>query len=203
MGIKERRERQRQATREAILAAAREIARSEGWDAVTIRRVAARIEYSAPVIYEYFQSKDDLLAEIQRQGFELLADMMRQTAEQTGDKLDRLFRMADVYWRFAHDRAELYRIMHGWESASLPLETTFAGANIPAGVVLEALQEWATGEGFALSDPDGAVEVIWALMHGMISIETMGRTDNEARSRQLCFQAMHDLFAAWKARNGR
>lgn len=203
MGIKERRQRQKQATREGILSAAREIARSEGWDAVTIRRVAAQIEYSPPVIYEYFQGKDDLLAEIQRQGFELLAEMMRQSAEQTGDKLDRLFRMADTYWRFAHDQAELERIMHGWESASLPLETTFAGANIPAAVVLEALQEWAESEGFTLTDPEGAVEIVWALMHGMLSIETMGRTDGESRSKQLCFQAIHDLLAAWKARNGR
>jgi hypothetical protein len=128
--------------------------------------------------------------------------MLRQTAEQTGDALDRLFRMADVYWRFAHDQAELYRIMHGWESASLPLETTFAGANVPTAVVLEALREWAESEDFALSDPDGAVEVIWALLHGMITIETMGRTDSESRSRQLCFQAIRDLLAAWKAGNG-
>ena len=69
MGIKERRQRQRQQLREGILAAAREIASEEGWRAVTIRKIAAIIEYSPPVIYEYFDSKDEILLELMRQGY--------------------------------------------------------------------------------------------------------------------------------------
>ena len=69
MGIRERRQRQRQELRGGILAAAREIASTEGWRAVTIRRIAERIEYSPPVLYEYFDSKDDILLELARMGY--------------------------------------------------------------------------------------------------------------------------------------
>src|SRR5215831_17182373 len=61
MGFKERRDRERTEMRQAILHAASEIAAQEGWHAVTIRRVAERIEYSPPTIYEYFESKEALL----------------------------------------------------------------------------------------------------------------------------------------------
>ena len=66
MGIKERRERQRREVRGGILDAARGIAVAEGWRSVTIRKIAERIEYSPPVIYEHFDSKDELVAEYLR-----------------------------------------------------------------------------------------------------------------------------------------
>ncbi|MBD0354009.1 MAG: helix-turn-helix transcriptional regulator, partial [Rubrobacteraceae bacterium] len=69
MGIKERRERQRRELRSSILSAAREIASEEGWGAVTIRKIAGRIEYSPPMLYGYFDSKEDILLELVRMGY--------------------------------------------------------------------------------------------------------------------------------------
>src|SRR5687768_16278471 len=60
MGIKERREREKQVTRQSILTAAHRIARQEGWPALTIRKVADEIEYSTPMIYEYFTNKEEI-----------------------------------------------------------------------------------------------------------------------------------------------
>src|SRR3712207_8244951 len=81
LGIKERRQRQRQQLRDGILAAAREVARAEGWPAVTIRRIAARIEYSPPVIYEYFDSNEDLLLELVRMGYAGQLEAVESAAE--------------------------------------------------------------------------------------------------------------------------
>ena len=64
MGIKERRDRERQEIKQAILTAAREIAAVEGWQSVTIRKVAERIEYSPPTIYEHFANKEAILLEL-------------------------------------------------------------------------------------------------------------------------------------------
>jgi len=71
MGIEERRDRERQEMKQAILAAARDIAAQEGWQAVTIRKVADRIEYSPPMIYGHFENKDAVLLELMREGFRL------------------------------------------------------------------------------------------------------------------------------------
>src|SRR6266849_4709924 len=69
VGSKQRRERECQELRQAILSAARDIAAREGWQEVTIRKIAEAIEYTPPIIYEYFASKEALLLELLREGF--------------------------------------------------------------------------------------------------------------------------------------
>jgi AcrR family transcriptional regulator len=66
----ERKPRNREQIRSGILKTAKSIARQEGWQAVSIRKIADAIEYSAPIIYEYFDSKDVLLDEIRSEGFD-------------------------------------------------------------------------------------------------------------------------------------
>ena len=69
MGIKERQERDREAVRRAILDAARELFVTEGYQNVSIRKIAERIEYSPAAIYGYFSSKDDIFFALAEEGF--------------------------------------------------------------------------------------------------------------------------------------
>jgi AcrR family transcriptional regulator len=64
-----RRDRERATARESILSAARDLARREGWDAVTMRRLAEEIEYSANFAYRYFTGREDILLALVRDGF--------------------------------------------------------------------------------------------------------------------------------------
>ena len=64
MSIAERKERQRAERYERIVAAARELAEAEGWDAVTTRRLAELIEFSQPVLYSHFKGKADIMAAV-------------------------------------------------------------------------------------------------------------------------------------------
>src|SRR5690349_16811170 len=108
-----RRERRRREVREAILAAARAIAREEGWGAVTIRKVADRIDYRSPVLYEHFASKEDLQLALLRDGFRDLQGRMEAAATTTDDPAQALHRIVRAYWTFAEDSAELYQVMYG------------------------------------------------------------------------------------------
>src|SRR3979490_1044500 len=72
MGIKERQERDREAVRRSILDAARELFVAEGFQNVSIRKIAERIEYSPAAIYGYFPSKDDIFFALAEEGFRLL-----------------------------------------------------------------------------------------------------------------------------------
>jgi AcrR family transcriptional regulator len=73
---RQRRERERVAARASILSAARDLARREGWDAVTMRRLADEIEYSANFAYRYFSGRDDILLALVRDGFAQLRESM-------------------------------------------------------------------------------------------------------------------------------
>src|SRR5713226_3356020 len=101
MGIKQRRERERQEIRQSILSAARAIAAEEGWQAVTTRKVADRIEYSQPTIYEYFENKEAILLALLHQGFEDMLAAMQTARAQHEQPEEQLLAMTRAYWSFA------------------------------------------------------------------------------------------------------
>ena len=72
MGVKERQEREREAVARAILDAARELFVAEGYQNVSIRKIAEKIEYSPAAIYGYFPSKDDIFLALAEEGFRML-----------------------------------------------------------------------------------------------------------------------------------
>jgi AcrR family transcriptional regulator len=72
LGVKERQEREREAVARAILDAARELFVAEGYQNVSIRKIAEKIEYSPAAIYGYFESKDDIFLALAEEGFRML-----------------------------------------------------------------------------------------------------------------------------------
>ncbi|HTH03619.1 MAG TPA: TetR/AcrR family transcriptional regulator [Vicinamibacterales bacterium] len=72
MGVRERQEREREAVARAILDAARELFVAEGYQNVSIRKIAEKIEYSPAAIYGYFESKDDIFLALAEEGFRML-----------------------------------------------------------------------------------------------------------------------------------
>ena len=197
---KERRERQKIETRDGILNAARQLARQEGWGAVTIRRIADAIEYTPPIVYEYFASKEALLQELQAQGFARLADAMQSALSAETNARQRLFCAAEAYVDLAYAEPELYQLMHGSSSAAVSLDITLAQAT-PVGDSMEStLKDWAAAEGVTLTDLPSAVDMIWGLLHGLVSVEMLGRiSGGQERVKQLAAQGTAALLASWMA----
>ena len=73
MGTSERKDRERQAVRDSILDAARDLFVAEGYRNVSIRKIAERIEYSPAAIYSYFEGKDDIFYALAEEGFRRLS----------------------------------------------------------------------------------------------------------------------------------
>src|SRR4051795_5226418 len=99
MGIKERQERDREAVRRAILDAARDLFVTEGFQNVSIRKIAERIEYSPAAIYGYFPSKDDIFFALAEEGFRLLGDPGSETGRAHLQALPPVERVHKVFWR--------------------------------------------------------------------------------------------------------
>lgn len=198
MGTKERRERERNELRQGILAAARAIAAEEGWQAVTIRKVAEQIEYSPPMIYEYFENKDAILFELEREGFrQLLAAL--QVAQASTDAADaRLLNMALAYWEFALGNPELYQVMNGMGGVPFCIDNKIPEADHVFAIVWEALDEYTNATGTSLHDLEGAVKIVWALLHGLVSL-TMSEQIAGGRERgaYLVERGVRTLLAAW------
>jgi AcrR family transcriptional regulator len=110
MGIKERQDRDRQAVRDAILDAARELFLTEGYRHVSIRKIAERIEYSPAAIYSYFPSKDDIFFALAEEGFRRLDTHIRAAGDRP-DPLDEVRACWWAYYRFSKEQREFFELM--------------------------------------------------------------------------------------------
>lgn len=104
------RERRFQRTRQAILDAALEIIREDGPGALNMRALAARSDYSAAGLYEYFGGKDEIIAEVCQQGHERLASHMRR-ADASLPIVDYLYEIGIGYIRFALENPDHFLLM--------------------------------------------------------------------------------------------
>ena len=117
MEVVERKQRPRAQTRASILHTAKDIARREGWQAVSIRKIADAIDYSPPVVYDYFDSKDQLLNEIRNEGFCYLRTEYERLVKLYRDPEKLLYEISLVQWKFATQQVELYQVMYNLDGA--------------------------------------------------------------------------------------
>ncbi|HYU79230.1 MAG TPA: TetR/AcrR family transcriptional regulator [Vicinamibacterales bacterium] len=110
MGIRERQDRERQAVRQAILEAARDLFITEGYRNVSIRKIAERIEYSPAAIYSYFPSKDDIFFALAEEGFRRL-DLKIRDLVAGDDPLEDVRRCWWAYYEFSKEHREFFELM--------------------------------------------------------------------------------------------
>lgn len=110
MGVKERRERQKQAVRQEILDAARELFIKDGYENVTMRKIADKIEYSPTTIYLHFNDKADLVHFLCEEAFVKLVDMFEKLGEDLSDPLLALKRCGRAYVDFGLKYPNDYKV---------------------------------------------------------------------------------------------
>ena len=171
MAIEDRRQRERIARRRLITATARTLAESEGWDAVTTRRLSAEIEYSQPVLYKHFGSMEDIVDAVALEGFGELAETLRAARTSSTAPDDEVGRVAAAFSSFAAKNTALYEAMF-----TRTTRLHFAAADTPAPLT-EAFGELraATATIAAGRDVDTLTEVLWAALHGLATLTRDGR----------------------------
>jgi AcrR family transcriptional regulator len=171
VSIQQRRERERAQRHDLIVAAARELAETEGWDAVTTRRLAERIEYSQPVLYSHFAGKDAIVTAVALQGFTELAEVLAvaRTGADTPERV--LAAVARAYVDFAAANPALYDAMFVLTS-DLPFADDSSPAPLRAGFdeLLATFRPLA-----AHRDLGTFTEVGWSALHGLVILDRAGR----------------------------
>lgn len=155
-------------TKEQLLLAARRLAAEQGWSSVTIRRLAERLDYTSPILYQHFDNKDALLRELVVVGFEQVAVDLRRAAEAPLDR--RLDALAQAYWDFAFSAPEVYQAMNGLDGVPFGTTETPEAAREAFSIFRAALESIAAAQGAKLARPDDAVTTLWAFLHGMVTL---------------------------------
>jgi AcrR family transcriptional regulator len=189
MSVADRRRRDRAHRHELIIAAARDLAEAEGWEAVTTRRLAALVEYSQPVLYSHFAGKDAIVRAVAIDGFAELAVRLRQARLGVDAPAPALRAVCSAYLAFAAARPALYQAMF-----VLPIDVKFASAETPSplraafGELVGALAPFD-------SDPGLRAEVTWAALHGLAVLSRGGRIPPDAQEQRIDLvvsQIVHD-----------
>ncbi|NEB40747.1 TetR/AcrR family transcriptional regulator [Streptomyces sp. SID14515] len=197
MSVQERKERERAGRERLIVATARELAEQQGWDAVTTRRLAERIEYSQPVLYSHFRGKREIIGAVALEGAAEMAGALRAatvaatTATATDGPRARVVALARAYLDFAADNPAVYDAMFqldgglafAQEDTPEPLKDAFAA-------LLETLGE-AAGGGV---HPALFTELFWASLHGLATLTRAGRLPPEDSERRV--ELLVDRLAA-------
>ena len=175
MGTRERRERERSELRGKILSAARELFAAKGYDAVTMRQIAARIEYSATAIYLHFRDKKAVMDALCDQDFLALAKRFRRIATIT-DPIERLRQAGRAYGDFALAHPNHYRLMFMTpHPPHLPEESAIEQGNPDQDAY--AFLKWTVAQAIAgrrlrpeLDDPALVSQLVWSGVHGVASL---------------------------------
>jgi AcrR family transcriptional regulator len=182
LGPRERREREREEIRTRILDAARDLFAAEGYEAVTMRRIAERIEYSPTAIYFHFKDKETLLHEICDADFLTLAHQLVETSK-IADPIEKLRATGHAYVRFGLNHPNHYRLMFMTPHPPLGEEHSVEKGNpeedayqFLEDIVSQAITEGRFHEG--LTDVDLLSQTIWAGMHGVVSLHIAKYNDN-------------------------
>ncbi|NTX00210.1 MULTISPECIES: TetR/AcrR family transcriptional regulator [Myxococcus] len=204
MGIKERREREKQATRQRILDAARELYVQEGYEAMTMRRVAEKIEYSATAIYVHFKDKAALIQELCAHDFLRFAEVLNKVAK-VKDPVERLRKMGRAYIDFAQEYPTTYRLLF---MERRPAEVGTTGPDGPEqgnpeqdayAFLRQSVQEAKDADCFRPEHQDVELvsQALWGGLHGLVALHlVMGPEDKWIDMRPLMRTAtlMMDLL---------
>jgi AcrR family transcriptional regulator len=175
LGPSERRRREREELRGKILAAARELFTASGYEAVTMRAIAEKIEYSPTAIYLHFRDKDALLGELCSTDFLTLASRFQVMAAER-DPLERLKGIGRAFVEFALGLPNHYRMIFMTPHPPVgPEERRIEQRNpvVDAWAFLEASVAEAQRGGLLRSDegdPGAVAQVFFAGLHGVMAL---------------------------------
>jgi AcrR family transcriptional regulator len=191
MGVKERREREKTDTREKILDAARELFVTEGYEGVSMRKVAEKIEYSPTAIYVHFADKNELFCELCHQDYARLAAVF-QSSVMSSDPIERLKQIGAIYIDFGTRYPNHYKFMFMTPHPEHEFDDQDREMHGNPEKDAYAFLKWAVQQAIDagcfrddVRDAELVSQTLWASVHGVISLQIAKGCDQWVEWRPL------------------
>lgn len=184
MGIAERKLRQREEFKTSILKAAWAQVLSDGWQSLSIRKIADAIEYSIPVIYNHFENKEAILLEFTKEGFDKLSDKLDEEKNKSTNPSSQLEAMAHAYWDFAFDHKEYYQLMFGLGIPACDRVNQISEMKRMSMIMISAIREAIAMSNHKEMDYFLKYHTYLSILHGLVSIQMIqkeGKPDNDKK----------------------
>jgi len=178
MGITERKERDKRKMERSILDAAMKLFVDDGYEKVSIRRIAEMIEYSPATIYVYFKDKDEILYRLHEEGFKKLFEQQMEV-QSIADPMQRLRKHAAAYVDFGLKNSQYYELMFIMTAQMRKVESDDWECSYESYDILKQnIQECVDAGAFDIEDIDVATISLWVVVHGLVSLIIRDRFGN-------------------------
>lgn len=188
MGITERKERQKEELKSLILKEAWNIVKAEGWQSLSIRKIADAIEYSVPVVYTHFENKEAILLEFTKQGFRLLTQKLKKAADSSQYPSQQLEAMAQAYWDFAFEQKEYYQIMFGLGIPACEQVNEVAEMKTLSELFISVIENSIALGNNKKADKYLKFHTFWSILHGIVSIQMVGDSNHTNEMNQMILE---------------
>jgi AcrR family transcriptional regulator len=175
MGVAERKSRHKQDLRQEILDAARDLFVRDGYESVSMRKIAEKVEYAPGTIYLYFKDKAEILDTLSAQTFEKLKERLQAIGHDPGDPVEALRRGLRTYIQFGLDNPNEYVVTFVIGKREAHLE---GGAGRACGMacfnclrgIVQQCMEGGYINGGAVEE---TAQSLWVSIHGVTSLFAM------------------------------
>ncbi len=164
--------------RRAILDEARHLLVSDGYDNLSMRKIASAVGCSATSIYLHFENRDALIHALIDEGMEKLHERLVAAGAEP-EPASRLDALAHAYVRFGLDNPEYYHVMfqlHPERMERYPADN-YRRARRNLELHAEALESGVLAGVFSVESPDTSAHVLWTALHGLVSLLLAERVD--------------------------
>jgi AcrR family transcriptional regulator len=200
MGTIERKQRLKEEVRCRILEASWQIVQNEGWHALSMRKIADAIDYTAPIIYEYFENKEAILKEFTRKGYRMLSEAVKEARDKHTDPGRQLEAMWLAYWDFAFQHKAKYQLMYGVDQDCCQLEKMVPEAESASAMLDASLQQLIAESKHPDADPCRRFYTFWAVVHGLISLNIVRKgTLSQEVNRSILRDAINAIITDIKS----
>lgn len=172
-----RREKEIVELRQAIIDQSWKIIQEEGWQALSIRKIADAINYSVPVIYKHFENKEAIVEYFSKQGFNNLATHLQEARDKGTDEIDQLRQIALGYWEFASTQTPSYRIMFGLGIPACETINSSDEMKASSNMMLQAIEAVLSHYNNEQVDRHLKLKTFWSMLHGFVAIDLLSNKE--------------------------
>jgi len=172
--------------KQAILNATKSMVQQEGWQSVSMRKIADAIGYSLPVVYKHFENKDAILEEFVKQGFSKLSTVIAETKVKYGTANEQLIAMANAYFKFAFDQTAYYQMMFGLGMPSCERVSKIIEISNFTLLVIGSIKQLSNNQQEEIIRLK--FHTFWSILHGLTSINMVNMTATPNEMQQAVLQ---------------
>lgn len=182
MGVKERKELEKQMRKNQILDAARKLLFSQGIEKISIAGISKEAELGVGTIYFYYKNKEDIFIALQEEGLFVLYNIIRQIDTRDLEPDEKLRQIAQGYYDFTQNQAEYFNIINYFLSSSRIFfpedqknQIDMAGQKILK-LIQGIIEDGIEAGDFMEKDPGKFAVMFWGTLHGLIQFKKLEQT---------------------------